>query len=76
MARNLTEIEREVMELPPRERALLVEHLLATLDKDEDTNAEELWLQEAERRYDNYRAGKIGAKSANQVFIDAKKRVK
>jgi putative addiction module component (TIGR02574 family) len=68
MARKLNEIAKDAMELPLRERALLVEHLLATLDKGEDVDAEEMWLEEAEKRYQNYRAGKIRAKPADKVF--------
>lgn len=58
------------MELSRQERAILAEHLLATLDPGDDVDAEELWLQEAEKRYTEYRAGKIGSKPAEQVFKD------
>ncbi len=43
MPRNLTEIERDAIELPRLDRALLVEYLLTTLDQGEDIDAEELW---------------------------------
>jgi putative addiction module component (TIGR02574 family) len=62
------------MELSPHERAILVEHLLATLGPGDEVDAEELWLQEAEERYIEYRTGKIGGKSAEQVFKDAKQK--
>ncbi len=75
MARTLSEIESEVMQLSRQERVELVERLIATLDVDEDVDAEELWLQEAERRYQEYRAGCIASKPAVQVFEDAKKRL-
>ena len=75
MARKLSEIETEVMQLSRQERAVLVEHLLTTLDVGEDVDAEELWLQEAERRYQEYRAGRLASKSAEQVFEDAKKKL-
>ena len=51
MARKLSEIETEAMQLSRQEQAVLVERLLTTLDVGEDVDAEELWLQEAERRY-------------------------
>ena len=73
MARTLSEIESEAMLLSRQERAVLVERLLTTLDVGEDVDAEELWLQEAERRYEEYRAGRIASKPAAQVFADAKK---
>lgn len=75
MPRNLTDIEKDAMELPQSDRSLLIEHLLSTLDPDEDADVEELWLQEAEKRYRDYRSGKIGARSADSVFQEARKRV-
>jgi len=75
MARTFSDIESEAMQLSRQERALLVERLLTTLDFGEDVNAEELWLQEAERRYQEYRAGRLASKPAEQVFEDAKKRL-
>jgi len=73
MARTLSEIESEAMQLSRQERATLIEHLIVSLDVGEDVEAEELWLQEAERRYEEYRAGRITSKPAAQVFADAKK---
>ena len=75
MARKLSEIESEAMQLSRQERAVLVERLLTTLDVGEDVDAEELWLQEAERRYQEYRDGRLASKAAEQVFEDAKKRL-
>jgi putative addiction module component (TIGR02574 family) len=75
MARKLSEIENEAMQLSRQERAVLVERLLTTLDVGEDVDVEELWLQEAERRYQEYRAGHIVSKPVEQVFEDAKKRL-
>lgn len=75
MAGKLSEIESEAMQLSRQERAALVERLLATLDLGEDAGVEEIWLQEAERRYQGYRAGRIASKPAAQVCEDAKKRL-
>ena len=71
MAKSLDQVKSDAMQLSQRERALLAEHLLATLDLGCDQDAEELWLREAERRYQQYRAGNIGSKPAEQVFEDA-----
>ena len=76
METSLTEIEKAAKELPSKDRALLVERLLATLDEGEDIAAEEAWLVEAERRYEQYKSGKIGSKPAHQVFEDAKNSLK
>ena len=75
MARKLNEVERDAMKLSHQERAILAEHLLATLDPGDDVDTEELWLQEAERRYEGYRVGRIASKPAEQVFEDAKQRL-
>ena len=72
MARKLTQVERDAMLLSRQERALLVESLLATLDPRDEIDAEELWVQEAERRYQEYRAGRIASKPATQVLEDGK----
>lgn len=64
------------MLLSLRERALLIERLLATLDLGEDVEAKAFWLQVAARRYQDYRAGFIASKPAGQVFEDANKRFK
>ncbi len=74
MAKTLSDVENDAKQLSLEDRALLVEQLLTTLDPGEDVDAEELWLQEAEKRYQNYRLGKIAGKSAEQVFKGALKR--
>jgi putative addiction module component len=72
----LRDVERDVMELPLQERALSIERLLATLDLDQDIDVEGQWLREAERRYQEYRAGRIPSKPANQAFEEAAKRLR
>ena len=48
MASSLEDIENEALKLPTAERARLVEHLLASLDNDNEI--EEAWALEVERR--------------------------
>lgn len=76
MPKRLQDIEKDALQLSTHDRALLVEHLLATLDQEEEEDIEEAWLQEAEKRYQAYRAGKMKARSAEQVFNDAAKKSK
>ena len=73
MARPLREIQNEALSLPQRDRAALAEHLLATLDPGEDIDAEEAWLAEAERRYQEYRTGRLQAKPAADALRDARR---
>lgn len=68
---NLEFLKNEIQCLPFQERALLIQHLISVLDKDEDTDSEELWLQEAERRYQLWRQGRITSKPASEVFREA-----
>ena len=75
MARPLDEIERDAMALAPTERAALAERLLATLDDGEDADAEGAWLAEAERRYQEYRAGRMAAAPADRAFAEARRRL-
>ena len=76
MGKKLNEVEKEAMELPPTDRARLAERLLETLDESEDADVEEQWLQEAEQRYRDYRAGKIGSTPADKVFEEARNKLK
>ena len=77
MTSNMNEIEKKVLELSARDRALLIRQLLESLDDgDEEENAEELWLDETKRRYDRFKQGKTLEKSANQVLEDAKNNLK
>jgi putative addiction module component (TIGR02574 family) len=71
MARTLSEIEKEALQLPPRDRAELAAQLITSLEPEEEADTEVQWLEEAERRYQAYRGGKLKSKPAQQVFQDA-----
>lgn len=76
MSKSVAELEREARRLPEQERALLAQHLIASIDPGEDVDAEAAWLEEAERRYQAYRQGKLTAKPVDQVFREAKSQLK
>jgi putative addiction module component (TIGR02574 family) len=67
------ELEAVVLSLPRGERARLAERLLASLD--EDTEIEEEWAREVERRLDAFRKGEIQASPADKVIREARQRV-
>jgi hypothetical protein len=71
MTTELQTLETAALKLPPVARARLAEHLIASLDDLDDHEAERLWVEEAERRYQGYREGKIPARAAADVFLDA-----
>ena len=76
MATNPGRLETQALKLPPRERAALAEQLIASLDDLDDAEVERLWVDEAERRYQAYKKGKIPARLAEDVFRDAYGRIK
>ena len=76
MARSVAELENEAKRLSVQERARLAHQLIASLDVGEDEDVEEAWLEEAERRYQAYRQGKLTAKPADKVLHEAKSRLK
>jgi len=70
-------IEKEALQLPANERATLAEHLLESLDgEDPDPDAEQAWIEEAERRYEEYKKDKTIGRPSEAVLRDARKRLK
>ncbi len=76
MPMKIKEIEKEALRLSSYERALLAEHLIGSLEPDDDLDAERAWIAEAERRYGEYKAGKVKTVPAEQVFKDARMKLK
>ncbi|MHA1526950.1 MAG: addiction module protein [Promethearchaeota archaeon] len=77
MTSNINEIGKKALELSAHDRALLIRQLLESLeDGDEEENAEELWIDEAKRRYTQYKQGKTSEKPANEVLENAKANLK
>jgi putative addiction module component (TIGR02574 family) len=74
VARKLEEIESEVMSLDPLVRATLAKRLLESLDDLTEDEIEELWSEEAEARYRDFKAGKTAAISGDGVFARARAR--
>ena len=62
MSPELRECEAQALKLSPRERAALAERLIASLDALDDAENEQLWLEEAEKRYQEYKKGNIEAR--------------
>jgi len=76
MPLKVHELEKEALRLDPRERALLAEHLISSLDADEDPDVERLWIEEAERRYKEYKQGGVKGKPAEMVLREARAKFK
>lgn len=72
MSTRVQEIEDEALQLSPEERAILAEHIIRSLDVEEDAEVERLWIAEAERRYIEYKKGSVDAMPAALVFKEAR----
>lgn len=75
MPSKIKDIEKEALRLPLRKRAQLAEHLISSLDEEEDPEAERLWIEEAERRYQEYKQGKVKVKPSAIVFKEARSKL-
>lgn len=75
MAREISELQEEIDRLSTRQKAELVRTLIDSLDKDLNENVEQLWLDEAARRYEAYRRGEISSGTAEVVFLRVRARL-
>lgn len=76
MARAISEIEAEVRELNRPEQERLLRALLEELDGPGDSDAERLWLEEAQRRSREFDAGLIKTIPGEEVFERVRSRLK
>lgn len=70
---SLAEVLKNALSLEVRDRAMLAERLLASLEEISEEEAERLWAEEAERRLDEYRAGRAQAIQAEEVRVKAER---
>ena len=68
MSQTTEEIIAAALKLPPESKAKLADELLASLDGPEQTEIDDAWAVEAERRIDDYDAGGIKTIPADQVL--------
>jgi len=66
------ELESKALRLPRKERARLAQRLISSLDSEVDADVEKLWLQEAERRLDELKSGKVAGIPAQKVIRKAR----
>ena len=69
------DLEMEALKLSARDRAQLAHRLIESLKGPEGGNFEGAWIEEAERRYAEYRKGLITARDADAVFREARRRL-
>ena len=70
---DLAELLRTVLTLDVHDRAALAERLLASLEELNEEEADRLWAEEAQRRLEEYRAGRARAVPASEVAKKAER---
>jgi len=70
------DIAREARALSPKEKAALARVLIDDLDPTSDASVEQLWLEEAQRRYDAYCRGEMDAATGEESMARARKRLR
>jgi putative addiction module component (TIGR02574 family) len=65
MKTNVNELAKAMVQLPANERAFLAEELLASLD---DAELEKSWTEEAKRRRNDVRSGRVKPIEADDVY--------
>jgi putative addiction module component (TIGR02574 family) len=75
MARQFSEIQQELAELPAKERARLALALVESLEPEEEGDIAEAWRVEAERRLEQYTRGEITGVPREQVFANVRRRL-
>jgi len=76
MAKTIEDIENEIRSLSANDRMHLLRDLIADLDGSMDEDVEKAWLEEAERRYKQLKEGKVELIPAEEVFAQARARLK
>ena len=70
MLADLKTFEAEALTLPVSQRALLAQHLLASLDDVDEQENERLWLEEAQKRYSAYKKGAVSSRDAFEAIAE------
>ena len=70
------ELEVQALKLPPKDRARLAEKLLHSPETLSDEENGRLWAEEAQRRDDAWDVNPSGGRLADDVFRDARARLK
>jgi putative addiction module component (TIGR02574 family) len=73
MENLINEIEKKALQLPKKDRGLLAERLLKSIDDNSLTDIDEMWVQEAEKRYNDYISGKTEGLPGDKVISDIKR---
>ena len=76
MTSTLEELEKQARALTPNDKAALAHILIEQLDGSSDVDAERLWVELAQQRYDAFVAGKLPAVPGEEAMRRARARLK
>ena len=76
MLTELMKFEQQAKKMPLEDRALLIKHLIEGLDELDEENLQHLWMQEASRRFQEYKDGRMKARSSSDVFRDVRNKIR
>lgn len=68
MTTNAQRILNDALQLPPTDRAELIQRLFESFDRDHDPVLDNQWADEAESRIDAYDQGKLPGSLVADVF--------
>lgn len=74
MAANFDDLIKDALSLPPGARAMLADHLLESLDWEQQKEIDAAWAEEAERRMQEIRDGKVQTIDGEQVMRELRAR--
>lgn len=69
-------LEEQLEKLTPAEKKQLLRRLIADLDENQDQNAKQAWLEEAQRRYTELENGSVAAIPADIAIAKARDRLR
>jgi putative addiction module component (TIGR02574 family) len=72
METDYTQILQNILSLPPKERAIIVDQIIISLNLP-DESIDELWKNEVESRIEAYNSGKIKKVSLQDVVMKYQK---
>jgi putative addiction module component len=76
MSTLFDEVEKQARALTQQEKASLARILIEELDPITDAGVEQVWIEEARRRYDAFLAGQLEALPGDAVMARARSRLK
>jgi len=76
MSALFDELEKQARLLTPQEKATLARILIEELDPSVDSQVEQIWVAEAQSRYQAYLRGELKSLSGDEVMSRVRSRLK